>query len=415
MEEERIWTKGFTTITISNALFIIGAFMVLPTIPLYLAELGAAESLVGVVATAYYVSSILTRFLINGVLAKTSKKRVLIAGLLCSTTAMALYGVAGSPAVVATLRVVQGIGLGSSSTIAATFAVDYLPETRRGQGVGFYSMGIVGAMTIAPAIGLYVRSGFGFLAMFLTAACTNLTAAIIVLFFIKEPQVAKAEEQEQTPQARQEQEQEQTPQTRRERERRKGKAKALQLSNFFDRRLIIPSALVLLFGICRATDMNYIALYAEEKAIEHLPWFFTIQTATMFFIRLIVGRSVDRRGRNFVLIPGGFALIASFAALSFANTSVLMLMGAFLGGLGFGVVAPNLQVWTISVVEPERRNVASAAYLSIMDIGAATGAPLMGVVAEFFNFTVMFRVGAGVALLYTIGYIIFGREKRTLR
>jgi len=403
LEEDKIWSKGFTTITIANALFIIGAFMLLPTIPLYLKTLGAEESMVGVVATAYYTSSIITRFLINAIIGKTSKKRVLFAGLLCSTTAMALYGFADTPGLVATLRVVQGIGLGVTTTIAATLAVDYLPASRRGQGVGFYSMGIVGAMTIAPAIALQVRSNFGFMAMFLAAALTNITAALIVLFFIKEPHVDNAEQQR-APQAPQMQQ-----------EKRNGKKKIIQWSNFFDRKLIIPSVLVLLFGICRATDMNYIALFAEERALDHLPLFFTIQTATMFFIRLIVGRSADKRGRNTVLIPGGFALLASFATLSFANTSALMLLGAFFGGLGFGVLAPNLQVWTISVVEPSRRNVASAAYLSIMDIGAATGAPLMGVVAEFLGgFTVMFRTGAFVALLYTIGYIIFGREKKAL-
>jgi len=288
------------------------------------------------------------------------------------------------------------MGLGTATTIAATLAVDYLPESRRGQGIGFYSMGIVGAMTISPAIALYMRSNFGFMAMFIVAACTNLAAAVIVLF-INEPQVVKVEQQ-----------QEQQIQL----EKLKMKAKGIQWSNFYDRRLIIPSFLVLLFGICRSTDMNYIALFAEEKALEHLPWFFTIQTATMFFIRLIVGRSVDRRGRNTVLIPGGFALFASFATLSFANSSALMLLGAFLGGLGFGVIAPNLQVWTISVVEPSRRNVASAAYLSIMDIGNGTGAPLMGLVAEVLGFNVMFRVGSCVAILYTIGYIFLGREKK---
>ena len=393
MEEEKIWNKGFTTISLANALFVIGAFMLLPTIPLYLATLGAAESQVGIAATVYYISSILTRFLINAVLAKTSKKRVLIAGLICSTAAMALYGFAGSPGAVTALRVIQGMGLGAATTIAATLAVDFLPDSRRGQGVGYYSMGIVGAMTIAPAIALYMRSNFGFMAMFLVAAGTSLTAAIIVLF-IDEPNIV-GDEQKQIPE-----------------EKRKDKEPAINWRDFYDHKLIIPSILVLLFGICRSTDMNYIALFAEERALDYLPWFFAIQTATMFFIRLIVGRFVDRRGRNSVLIPGGFALFASFITLSLADTSALMLLGAFLGGLGFGVIAPNLQVWTISVVEPSRRNVASAAYLSIMDIGNATGAPLMGLVAEIFGFTVMFRAGSYAALLYTIGYIIFGREKK---
>lgn len=392
MKEERIWNKGFTSAAATCTLSAIGFYMLIPTIPLFLVSLGTAESQVGMVATTFYISSISTRFLINAVLAKVGKKRILIAGLLLSTIAMALYSLVGSVGAATALRVIQGMGLGIATTITTTMAADFLPDSRRGQGLGYFNIGIVVAMTIGPALALYLRNDYGFMPMFLVAAGTNLLSAITVLLFTDEPRITKAQPQD----------------------RREEKEKAIQWRFLFDRKLIVPSAIVLLFGICRSVDLNYIALFAEAKALEHLSLYFIIQTATMFCIRLVVGRFADRKGRNWVLIPGGLAMLATQITLSFADTSAVMLLGAFFSGLGVGVLAPNLQVWMLSVIEPEKRNVASASYYSFMDTGSAIGAPLMGLMAENFGYTVMFRIGACAALLYIIAYIAIGREKKTL-
>ena len=389
MKEEKIWNKGFTTVTLSHSLVSLGAYMVIPTIPLFLVSLGATESVVGIVATAYYISSILTRFLINLVIARVGKKRALIAGLFLCSIVMASYGFAESVAAVAALRIIQGMGLGSASTIAVTLAVDFLPDSRRGQGLGYHTMGIVVAMTIGPAFALFLRSNFGFMPMFLIASCSSLIAAITV-FFIDEPQIITSE-----PQGKQEE-----------------KAKAVDWRNIYDRKLIAPSVVVLLFGVCRSVDMNYIAIFAEERNLEFLSLYFVVQTATMFLIRLIIGPFVDKKGRNWILLPGGAAMLAFLITLSLTKTSAAMLLGAFFSGLGIGVLSPNLQVWMISLVNPKKRSVASASYYSFVELGSAIGAPLLGLAAENFGYTVMFRTGACVALLYIIVYIAIGREKK---
>lgn len=389
MKVEKIWTKDFTAITVSHAMVALGMYMLTPTIPLFLVGFGATESQVGAVVTGFYLSTILTRLLINAVLTRTGKKRMLIAGSVLSAVVMALFGFVNSVAAAAALRIIMGIGLGTVSTIGTTMAVDFLPESRMGEGLGYFSMGMVVAMTFSPAIALYLRSNWGFMPMFLAAAGSNLISAVMVLF-VREPNVIRAEPTE----------------------RPKQKTKLIDWRNLYDRRLIAVSVIVFLFGINRSVDMNYIALFAEERSLAHLPWYFAIQTATMFCIRFVVGKFSDRKGRNWILIPGGVAVLALMITLSYADTSAKMLLGAFFSGLGFGILAPNLQLWTISTVEPEKRIVANATYFNFVDIGSAVGAPLMGIVAEFWGFTAMFRAGACTALLYIVGYIVIGREKK---
>ena len=389
MEEDRIWNRNFVCITIAYILLALGFYMLTPSIPLLLVDLGATVSQVGMVVTAYYVASITTRLLINLVILRIGKKRALFTGLFLSAIFMASYGLVESVGAVASLRVIQGMGFGTATTVITTMAVDFLPDSRRGQGLGYFSMGMVLAMAIAPAIAIFIMDNFGFIPSFLVAACTNLTAAVIVLF-VDEPDIAESELQKNA----------------------EGKKKAIEWRNLYDKRLIVSSFIVLLFGIGRSLDLNYIALFAVERNLDHLSWYFVIQTATMFLIRSVMGRFADRKGRNWVIIPGGFAMLTFPIILSFANSSAVMLMGALFSGLGVGILAPNQQLWMLGSVEPEKRIVASSSYFNFVDIGSALGAPLMGLAAENFGYDVMFRAGSCAALLYLALYVAIGREKR---
>ena len=389
MNEEKIWNKGFTAITLTHSLFTVGIYMLIPTIPLFLVTLGAVESQVGVMATAFYISSIITRFLMNALLVRVGKKLVLIAGLILNSIIIALYGSVGSIGVATILRVIQGIGLGTTSTLCATLAVDFLPDTRRGQGLGYFGMGLVVAQAIAPAIALFIRDNYGFTLMFFASAAANLISAAVVFFLIDEPPAVGEGA----------------------REKREAKEKSFGLSDLYDRRLIIPSVIIFLYGISRSVDMNFIALFAEDRSFDYLSLYFVIQTMTMFCIRFVIGRFADKKGRDWVLIPGGFALLAVHVTLSLAHSSAIMLLGAFFSGLGVGVVAPNLQMWVFGILEPSRRNVASASFFNFCDIGSAIGAPLMGLMAEKFGYYNMFRISASTGVLYIVLYITIARSK----
>ena len=223
--------------------------------------------------------------------------------------------------------------------------------------------------------------------MFFAAAGFSFVAAVI-LFFCKEPPESAA-----TP-----------PSDRSE--------KSVWWQNLFSRKLIIPAGLLLMFSLSRTADTTFISVFAEASGLlGHLSWYFVIQTATMFSIRIFVGRFADRKGRNWVLVLGGAATLISCMILSFTSSTTLMLIGAFFSGLGYGVVAPALQVWMFSLVTPEKRSIASATYYNFTDIGIGIGAALMGYSAEYYGFPVMFRVGACAGIIYIIGYIAFGWDK----
>lgn len=362
--------------------------MLTPAIPLYITHLGATESQVGVILTSFFISSIAARMLVNVLLGKIGKKRLLIAGVALNTIVMLLYGLSDSLWSFATLRAIQGLGFGTTTTLTATMVADLLPDTRRGEGVGYFTMGTVMAVAIAPPVSLHIIGVIGFRAAFFAASGISLLATIIASM-TEEPLVASVARAESTVKS------------------------FFQWRNLFHRNLILPAALLIFFGISRSTDSNYIAIFAEARNLDQLSWYYVIQTATMFCTRFFVGRLSDRKGRNYVIIPGGIAMLALNLTLSFTNTNALMLLSAVFCGLGIGILAPALQLWMFSRVEPEKRNIASAAYFNFQDIGISIGAFSLGFIAEHAGYPSMFMTAACAALLFIIGYITVGREKKT--
>jgi MFS family permease len=183
MERPKVWTKDYSILVSSNMLYSAGFYMLLPTIPLFIAALGGTSAQVGWVATAFSAASILMRFFINVVLRKADKKRTFLAGMLFTVLITALYSLADSVGSICVLRILQGFGFGIVTTLCAATVADILPASRKGEGIGYFGMGTILAAAVCPALGLYFLSGYGFEAMFLAAAVFPLLAFASGQFF----------------------------------------------------------------------------------------------------------------------------------------------------------------------------------------------------------------------------------------
>ncbi|MFK4996949.1 hypothetical protein ACI2OX_03515 [Bacillus sp. N9] len=58
---EKIWTRDFAFIVLSNFFVFLGFQMTLPTIPLFVGELGGNEQVIGIVVGVFTFSALLFR------------------------------------------------------------------------------------------------------------------------------------------------------------------------------------------------------------------------------------------------------------------------------------------------------------------------------------------------------------------
>ena len=84
------------------------------------------------------------------------------------------YNIASTIVLLAVLRVIHGVTWAVSTTAVGTTITDIIPDSRRGEGMGWYGMAMTIAMAIGPMIGLWVVQNYSFDGLFLLATLLSL-------------------------------------------------------------------------------------------------------------------------------------------------------------------------------------------------------------------------------------------------
>lgn len=382
----RIWTKDFSLLLTSNMFYSVALYMLMPMIPLYIVSLGGSDTEVGLVASAFSISSIAMRFSINLLFTRTPKKTLLLAGTALTALVVVIYFLFQSVGGVCAARIIQGFGFGVVTTIGSAMAADILPESRRGEGIGYYLMATSAMMAASPAIGLFLAKNYGYLPMLMAAAVGPVIALAFSSFLTKRP-APEVSASEKT-------------------------GKLSWLDCFFDKRLLIHTVLLILMGVNRGADSNFIALFAQENGIAHLSWYYVLQTAATFAMRGAIGNITDRKGLKWSFIPGAIAAFGFLFLISVTHTTAQLMLAGLLSGIGLGTLIPSMQTWMFSSVDPEKSNLASAMFFNFYDIGIGLGSIALGYLAGELGYAVMFRVASFSQLLFLAIYLLYGKRKK---
>ncbi|HVR96414.1 MAG TPA: MFS transporter [Thermoanaerobaculia bacterium] len=131
---------------------MIGFTMVQPLLPFYATELGARPRLVGVLMAAYAFAQLATAPLWGRFSDRYGRRPMIIAGLIGSGIAYALFGMADSLWLLLIFRLVQGAGGGTTSVVQAYVADSVSPEDRA-SGLGWLTAATSAGVMIGPAVG----------------------------------------------------------------------------------------------------------------------------------------------------------------------------------------------------------------------------------------------------------------------
>ena len=77
------------------------------------------------------------------------------------------------------IRLVNGIAVGIASTATGTIIAQILPATRRGEGIGYYSMSTTLATAIGPFLGLMLAQHVSYFVIFMVCCGLGLFALIV--------------------------------------------------------------------------------------------------------------------------------------------------------------------------------------------------------------------------------------------
>lgn len=377
---ERIWTKNFTLIVISNFFIFLGFQMTIPTIPLFVENMGGNEQLMGLVVGIFTFSALLIRPYAGIAVDSKGRKLLYLLGLAIFVVSVGSYGFIHGILFLFIMRIIQGIGWGFSTTASGTIVTDLIPPRRRGEGMGYFGLSGNIAMAFGPSLGLYLADAISFSQLFFICAVLGLTA---FLFALKINYKEAGRKQQQ---------------------RKKW--------DIFEKSALPPSLLIFFITFTFGGIAAFLPVYVLQKEISGLYLYFVLYAAALLISRVIAGKIYDMKGHRAVFIPGGLLIITAMVLLAWLPGSAILYTAAILYGLGFGTVQPALQAWSVRESAPERRGMANATFFSFFDLGIGIGAIAFGQIAHLFGYASIYIVSACSVSVSVILYLFILRKER---
>ncbi|PLC17037.1 MFS transporter [Bacillus paralicheniformis] len=378
----KMWSLSFVFVTFANAFLFMVFEMLLPTLPLFVTAIGGGAKQVGYVTGIFMISAIAVRPFAGALALRFNKKYLLILGLVISAFSTGAYYLASDVTALLLIRLIHGAGFGLATTYFATIAAEIIPKERRGEGIGYFGVGETIAVSVGPMIGIATLELYNFQRLFLGGMSVLLLAALMAVFVRRQPETKDTGG--------------------------KGTAKLKVL----EKRVLLPSILILFVGIAASGIMSFFSLYAIEKGFHSVGMFFFLIAGASFFIRLISGRTFDRYGAAAILIPASLFSIAGLSILYFAQTNTMFFTAAICYGFGFGSIFPAVQTWCINLVEEHEHEDAMGTFFNFFDMGIGGGSLLLGLVATVYSYREIYITAIFMYLLFLLLYILYICMKR---
>ncbi len=373
---ERLWTKSFVLMTLGMLVLFTGFYLLLPTLPLFIKNIGGTESQVGLVAGVFTLTAVVLRPIVGGLLDRYGRRLFIIWGLLLFILSMYLYNWVTTIAFLLVLRVLHGASWALSTTAVSTSITDIIPMSRRGEGMGWFGMAMTVAMAIGPTLGLWVLDEGEFPSLFWLATGLSFVAFLLVLA-TRIPEHATSSS---------------------------GKLVFIEKS-------VLPLTVSLFFlAVAYGGITTFLPLFGVSIQVNSGVFFFVYALA-LTLARPIAGKLSDRIGEAYVIVPGLAVTVLSLVVLSFSESVVGVIISAILYGLGFGSAQPALQAANLRLAPSDKRGVASASFMTAFDLGIGLGSIILGWVSQHTGYQILFLVCGGSVFVSAIIFIALVRRR----
>ncbi|GAB4193182.1 MAG: MFS transporter [Coleofasciculaceae cyanobacterium] len=378
---------------VAGLLFWASLACLLPTLPLYVEDLGGTKQQIGLVIAAFAVGLLLCRPSLGKLSDRRSRKLVVLIGFTVLTIAPLGYLFAKSIPLLLLIRVFHGISIAAYTTGNSTLIVDLSPVDKRGEVIGYMSLTTPIGMAIGPAIGGFLQAEEGYTALFLFSFVTGLLG-LILAFRVQEPRLTPVG----APVVDTQQSKTQTARMSVEPDNEKF------WTLLGSPRLKIPTLVMLLAGLIFGSLATFVALYIREAKVDlNVGWFYTAAAMTSFCSRFFTGRASDRYGRGLFITVSLVFYSLSMLLLAQAQSPVAFLLAGLLEGIGAGTLLPTMIALISDRSHAHERGRVFALCIGGFDVGIAIAGPVFGTFAQHWGgYQGIFSLTLGIALLALI-------------
>lgn len=389
--KEPIWTKDFIIVSIINFVSILMFFLLMVTISSYAVDTyHVSTSIAGLVSSIFIIGSLIGRLGAGRLIGNIGPQKMLLIGLVLFFVTTTLYLMEWGVVYLLIIRLLQGIAVGTIGTATGTIVAMILPISRKGEGIGYFSLSAVLATAIGPFVGMFMlklENGFDVIFYMNTSLSLML---LIAYFFVKIslPPVNKQNGQQ--------------------------TEKLSFIEKFIEPKALPISFIALLIGFAYSGVMTFITFYAREiNLVEAASYFFLAYAGIVIISRPFTGKLMDVRGPNMIVYPCLAVFAVGMLLFSQASAGWMLLVAAVLIGFGYGNFNSIAQTIAVKVTEPHRFGLATSTYFILYDLGLGVGPFILGMIEPHTTYRTIFVSMIPLILIcIPLYYLLVGRKQR---
>ena len=380
MKGERIFTRDFTLDMMISLCCSLNYFTLLINITGFAAfRFGSDTAIGGTAAGIYVIGGLLSRIVAGKYIEMVGRKKMLLIGLSFALVMSTTYFFVSSIAMLMAIRFLHGMSYGISSTCTSDIVAKLLPQSRRGEGLGYFFLSITIACAIGPLLGMTFGSSQNYDAVFLVGLVMY-SLALVMALILRVPEETLTEEQIR-------------------------EAKSFTLNSMFQRSALPLALTVMVFYFSYSGVLAFIASYSEEIGLVETATFFYLSVAAGTLLsRIYAGRIYDERGPNKVIIPAYVGFIIGMTIFATTSDSLLFLFSGFIIGIGVSIVFSICQSIVVSRTPPRRYGVTTSTFSALNDLGTGLGPSILGILIAAVGFRDMYLVCAFIAFASFLMY-----------
>ena len=392
MNKERLWTKDFITIAAINFFIALVFYLLMVTIaPYAIDKFQASTSVAGFVSGIFILGALSGRIVAGRIVEELGRKKLLIVSLVFFFVTTTFYfGAINFPLLVIT-RLLHGFAFGAVTTVTGTIIAHIIPNHRRGEGIGYFSMSAILATALGPFVGIFLSQHADYNIIFIF---TSLLSAIclVIAFMFREP-AANVPVQ---PQAK--------------------SFKNFQISNFLEFSVIPISIVVLFISFSYSGVLTFMSFYTKQiNLAEASRLFFLVYAISVFVSRPFSGKLFDAKGANIVVYPSLLIYAISMLVFSQVNQGITLLIAGSLMGLGYGNFTLSALAISLKLAPRHRLGLATSTFYVFFDIGFAIGPYIFGFLIPYTGCRGLYLSMVAVILVAIVFYYFLLGRKVTLQ
>ena len=385
---ERLWNRSFILCLFNNFFLFVYYFALLTILPIYIMkDLGGSVKEAGLALTLFLASSIAVRPFSGMIIEKLGKKISMRgAGVIFALFSFS-YLLVDSMWSLMLVRFLHGIWFSILTTVAVPVANEFIPEQRKGEGMGYFVMSTNLGVVFGPLLALTVIQFTSFKVLFGILAVI-ISLGLIFCWMLKITELPKPEaiSTEKT---------------------------SLSLQDILEVKVLAVSFVALLTAFAYSGIMSFITAFSETKQLlGYTSVFFIVFAASMLLVRPWVGKIYDRKGPSAVIYPSFIFFAIGLVIVSLISNQWILWLSAVFIGIGYGSLFPCLQTLAIQSVDKQRMGHAISTFFTLFDLGLAIGSVAMGILIAYWGFETTYVLSAVLVIVTILVYRQYVAKKQ---